>query len=153
MSDKKFTKTFLIILVPILVLLFIIVSITNSSKSDETTTNSSEITVKFGELLDFVENEEDNILIVKTKIEPSYNNEATINQNYFNVCDLIKNQGCNKYNEIQYWAVADMTSGKENKVVSFELDKDSIDKIYNNEIPENSIDEIADHLYIHQSLR
>lgn len=99
--------------------------------------------LRFGELLDSKENGD--ILIIKAKIKPSYNNKATIDQNGFNVEDLILNQGADKFNEIQYWAVADMADGSENKVISFTLDKSLIDKVkaqtlVGNMIVENSID-------------
>ena len=101
--------------------------------------------LKFGELLSitetptylFDENDnfigtEDDIVVVKAKISPSYNNEATIKQNYLNIEDLIKNQGFDKYNELQYWAVADMTDGSEGKVFSCTVDAMHIEMIKRN---------------------
>ncbi len=103
--------------------------------------------LKFGELLSitetptylFDENDqfigtEDNIVVVKAKISPSYNNEATIKQNYLNIEDLIKNQGFDKYNELQYWAVADMTDGSESKVFSCTVDDVHIHMIKNSSV-------------------
>ena len=103
--------------------------------------------LKFGELLSitetptylFDENDqfigtEDNIVVVKAKISPSYNNEATIKQNYLNIEDLIKNQGFDKYNELQYWAVADMTDGSEGKVFSCTVDEVHIHMIKNSSV-------------------
>ena len=116
-----------------------------TEKESETAETNEEkgYKLRFGELLDSTEN--GNILIIKAKITPSYNNKATINQNGFNVEDLILNQGADKFNEIQYWAVADMEDGSESKVISFTLDKNLIDKVKSqtlvgNMIVENSID-------------
>lgn len=106
--------------------------------------------LKYGELLDV--NENDGVLVVKAKIEPSYNNKATIDQNYFNVDDLIQSQGCDKFDEIQYWAVADMTDGSEQKVISFTVDKALIDQIAGGNFPANTMGDYVTDLWIHQSL-
>lgn len=106
--------------------------------------------LKYGELLDV--NENDGVLVVKAKIEPSYKNKATIDQNYFNVDDLIRSQGCDKFDEIQYWAVADMTDGSEQKVISFTVDKALIDQIAGGDFPANTMGDYVTDLWIHQSL-
>lgn len=106
--------------------------------------------LKYGELLDV--NENDGVLVVKAKIEPSYNNKATIDQNYFNVDDLIQSQGCDKFDEIQYWAVAGMTDGSEQKVISFTADKALIDQIAGGDFPANTMGDYVTDLWIHQSL-
>lgn len=93
----------------------------------EENSSTPTLTVPHGEVLDV--NVTGDILIVKTKITPSFNNHSTISQNFFNLEDLIKNQGCSKYDEIQYWAVADMTDGSESKVISFTAPKSTIDGI------------------------
>ena len=55
--------------------------------------------------------------MIKAKIESNISKKLTVSQNGFNVEDLILNQEAEKYNEIQYWAVADMADGTESKVV------------------------------------
>lgn len=107
--------------------------------------------MKYGELIDSIVN--DDTLIVKAKIKPLYNNRSTINQNGYNVGDLIKNQGADKFNEIQYWAVADMTSGNESKVISFTLNKNLINKIKEGSIVDNKIVDNAQDVWILPSLR
>lgn len=107
--------------------------------------------MKYGELIESIVN--DNTLIIKAKISPSYNNKATINQNGYNVGDLIKNQGADKFNEIQYWAVADMEDGSEDKVISFTLNKDLINKIKDDSIVDNKIIDNAQEVWILPSLR
>ena len=121
------------------------------SKSETSTENNGEVKLKFGKLVDI--NEAENKVVVKAKIEPSTSNKTTIDQNGYNVEDLILNQGFDKYNEIQYWAVADMTDGEENKVVSFTLNKDLITKIKNEEVVGNQIVDNADDVYILPSLK
>lgn len=101
----------------------------NSTSNDSVTEKRSNITkIKHGKLLDVKVNDK-NTLIIKAKIEPSMNNKLTVAQNGFNVEDIIKKQGGDKFDEIQYWAVADMTSGDEAKVISFTLNKEKINQV------------------------
>ena len=107
--------------------------------------------IKHGEFIE--SNINDDVLVIKAKIEPSLNNKLTISQNGFNVEDIIKNQGGDQFKEIQYWAVADMTSGEENKVVSFTLNEELIKKIKAGDIVANQIINNADDVYILPSLQ
>lgn len=99
--------------------------------------------------------------VVKAKIEPVYDlltmkmsNKLTVSQNYFNVADLIREQGLHFYNEVQYWAVADMESGNEEKVISFTVPKSVIDGIHENDsYAVNQLGDCVDDLYIHPSLQ
>lgn len=86
---------------------------TTSKPSD----SEQKYSLKTGKILDIKES--DGILIIKAKITPQLTNKLIISQNYHNVEDIIKNQGGDKFTEIQYWAVADMTDGEESKVISF----------------------------------
>ena len=104
-----------------------------------------------GKLLEF--NEYDGGVVIKTKITSSFNNQATVNLNYRNVEDLIVNQGCDRYDEIQYWAVADLSDGTEGKVVSFTVPKSTITKIKNGDIVVTQMGDYVDDLYILPSLR
>lgn len=125
----------------------------SSTSTTETTTESTtDSGVLHGELLSVVD-DEDGLAVVKVKISKSYSKSSTIAQNYFNVSDLIKNRGFDKYTKIQYWAVADMNDGSEQKVISFTLDKDTIQSIANNEIVDNQIGDYSDDLWVHPSLR
>lgn len=107
--------------------------------------------IQHGELLSVIYN--DGVVVVKAKIQPNLTNNLTIEQNYFNIGDLIKNHGFNTCEELQYWAVADMTSGEEVKVISFDLDKDTIDNLYNEKIFENQLEDYVDNLFVHVSLK
>lgn len=107
--------------------------------------------LKFGELLDVSTN--DNLLIIKAKISPSYSNKSTINQNGYNVADIILNQGGDLFDEIKYWAVADMTDGSERKVISFTLTKELINSVKNKQLFGNQIVNKATDVWILPSLQ
>ena len=92
-------------------------------------------------------------LVVKAKIEPSFSNKATVDQNYYNVCDIIRDQNAGVFHEIQYWAVADMTSGEESKVISFTVPKDMIDLIASQDFADNTLGDYVEDLWIHPSLQ
>lgn len=94
-----------------------------------------------------------NIAIIEAKIKPSYNNQTTIDQNYYNIVDLIKNNNFNNYNEIQYWAIMNLNNDSDVKVISFTVPKDIIQKIYNNEISDKNLSTYITDLYIHPSLQ
>lgn len=107
--------------------------------------------LKHGELLDRTISGD--TLVIKAKIEPSYKNSATINQNGFNVEDIVKNQDGDKYKKIQYWAVADMSNGSESKVISFTLNEDLIKSIKNGNTVGNQIVDKAQDVWILPSLQ
>jgi hypothetical protein len=92
-------------------------------------------------------------LIVRVKISSSYSNKATIDQNYYNVVDLIENQGYDQIDLISYCAYADMTDGSEQKVVSFTVDNYLIQTIAQTTFPANTLGDYLDDLWVHQSLQ
>lgn len=114
--------------------------------------DTGNLELKFGELLSVI-SPGDGVVVVKAKIQPSYSNKATIDQNYYSVCDLIRKNGFNKCSELQYWAVADMTDGSESKVISFTLNSDTIQGVYNENIIDNQLGDYVDDLYILPSLQ
>ena len=115
--------------------------------------NDAYITLMHGDRLSAIEVDDGKTLIVKAKIKPSFSNTATIDQNYYNIEDLILNQGCDKYDEIQYWAVADMSDGTESKVVSFTVSKAVIDAVKNQTVVAITMGDYVSDLYIHSCLR
>ena len=112
--------------------------------------DTGSLQLQHGELLSVFYN--DGVVVVKAKIQPNLTNQMTIDQNFFNVGDLIKKHGFNTCEELQYWAVADMTSGDEVKVISFDLDKSTIDSLYSEKIFESQLKDYVDNLFIHNSL-
>jgi len=109
--------------------------------------------VSFGDTEDITIN--GTVMVVKAKIGSSYSNRSTITQNFFNVCDLICNQGCGEFDEIQYWAVADMQDGSESKVVSFTVPGDVIEVIAANDVQAfwQELDKYVDDLWVLPSLQ
>ena len=128
---------------------------TNTNISNTTKDSLDTINLKYGILQSFIISPDTNkrCCIIKAKIESSYNNKATIHQNFFNVEDFIKKQNGYLYDEIQYYAVADMMSGNETKVISFTLDKNIIDGLYNEKIVANTLDNYLNDLWVIESLK
>ena len=104
-----------------------------------------------GELVDATIN--GTTLIIKAKIQPSFSNQATIDQNYFNVTDLVQNQGADVFREIQYWAVADMADGSEGKVIQFTAGRDLIRHIKEDGLLGGMIADYVEDLWIPPSLQ
>lgn len=131
----------------------------NSNPEDNIEYNEATLgySVLHGELLSAIESENNagKVIVFKAKITPSMNNKLTVSQNYFNVVDLIEKQGCTEYDQIQYWAVADMTDGSESKVVSFTLNSDLIQTIANanGRFAAAELGKYVDELYILPSLQ
>lgn len=107
---------------------------------------SAPLSVEYGKLLEVNPNGggNGNTLVVKVKIEPNLTNRMTIEQNYLNIIDIVKNKGFDQFDSIDYWAVADMSDGSEAKVISFLADKNCIDAISNGTIA--SCDTLEKHL-------
>lgn len=110
------------------------------------------VILQYGQLISVIHGTKGTV-VVKAKIGAQINNELTIRQNYYNVMDLIQNQGFDAYNEIQYWAVADTTTGQEVKVISFTINKESIDIIKKGWTTARSLDIYLDDLWILPGLR
>lgn len=91
-------------------------------------------------------------ITIKAKIEPLLSNKQTVDQNYFSVCDFIRKYAGIDYTSISYWAVADMTNGSEEKVISFDLSADIIQTIATEQFPDNQLGNYAENLFIHPSL-
>lgn len=113
--------------------------------------SDQEYTLRYGELLQTTVN--GTTLVIKAKIEPQLTKKITIKQNYYNVCDIITDQGGDAFTEIQYWAVADMTDGSEGKVISFTLDDWVIEMIAEKKIYPAMLEDYAQDLYILPSLK
>lgn len=126
----------------------------SESSDPESGETEKSYTLEHGELVSAVVNDfgDGPILVVKAKISSSYNNAATVDQNYYNVEDLVKNQGCADFHEIQYWAVADMSDGSEQKVVSFTVSAELIRQISDGSVPANKLGDYVADLFIHSSL-
>ena len=130
----------------------------NAAQSQGTEASGNAVTkykLQFGKFLGANTSDIDGkkVIVIKAKIKSSYDNRSTINQNYFNVEDLIQKQGCDAYDEVQYWAVADMSNGEEGKVISFTVNKELIQAIKNGDVPGNKLGDYVDDLFILPSLK
>lgn len=101
-----------------------------------------------GEIMSIKQN--GSTVVVKMKITESWNNKMTVNQNYDIVQDLIQKHGFNTCQELQYWAVMDV--GMEIKVISFTLDKATIDGIYADKLFGEQIEPFTKDLWIAPAL-
>ncbi len=94
-----------------------------------------------------------NTMTIKAKIEASLTDKMTVDQNYYNVDDIIHNQNGNQFHKIRYWAVADMQDGSTSKVIQFDLDKNTITAISNGNILPIEMGEYVSNLWLLPSLR
>lgn len=124
----------------------------SQTKQEQQDPNASEsYKLEFGELLE--ENNNYGVVVLKAKITPSATNKTTIDQNYYNVEDYIQSHDMDGISELQYWAVADMSNGKEEKVISFTVPSSLIESISSKEIPANQLGDKVSELWILPSLR
>lgn len=89
---------------------------------------------------------------IQARIRKNITNEMTINANYFNIGDLITKHGFNTCDEIRYFAVMDI-GGADTKVMSFEVDKSTIDAIYGEKIFGSQIGDYVHDLWIAPGLK
>lgn len=117
--------------------------------------NTAGLHLQFGDLVSVTKSPTSNSVLVKVKIKPILSNNMTITicQNYHNICELIRKNGFDACSEIKYWAVADMTNGKESKVVAFTVNENVIKDIKNRKVFAIRLGNYVDNLFIHPSLR
>lgn len=108
-------------------------------------------TAKFGKVIEA--NKTDKKLTIKYKIDSKSNDKSTLEQNGSNVEDLILNQGGDKFNEIEYVAFTNMDNGKEEKVLSFTVDKQLIRDIKDKKVVGSQIVNKAKNVWISPSLK
>lgn len=92
------------------------------------------------------------VVILTAKVKENLTNKMIIDQNYYIVEDLIKDNGFNTCNRLKYMSVMDV-DGDEMKVVSFDLNKEIIDKVYNEQIFGSQIGDNAENLWINNALK
>lgn len=92
------------------------------------------------------------VVILTAKVKENLTNKMIIDQNYYIVEDLIKDNGFNTCNRLKYMSVMDV-NGDEMKVVSFDLNKEIIDKVYNEQIFGSQIGDNAENLWINNALK
>lgn len=92
-------------------------------------------------------------LDITVKIDWISSGTSTVNQNYFNVCDLIQSQGADAYTTINYTAIMSTTDGGTTTVVFFIVPKSTIDLIKAGNFPEITLSDYVDDLWIHPQLQ
>lgn len=98
----------------------------------------AELKLHYGELVDLTQN--GSTVVVKARFTSHLSRQSFIDQNFFNIGDLVHKNGFNTCEEIQYWAVYQQGDSEE-KVISFTVDKATIAALFNDQIvPEQLID-------------
>lgn len=128
---------------------------TETPAQEEPAEESKDSRISYGEVLDQTENTVDGktVCVLKVKIEPSLTKTMTVDQNYHNVVKFITEGGGDKYDSIDYWAVADMQDGSESKAVSFTVPKETIEKVKDGSLVAIQLKDQVDDLYILPSLQ
>ena len=75
------------------------------------------------------EDNKTNILILQVLLSEAQDREIVLEQNFLNIDDLIKNQNCSVYDQIEYVAKIKNKDNKKEDVMSFLLDKNCINLI------------------------
>lgn len=88
-------------------------------------------------------------IIIKAKVSKNLLNDKMIrNSCYFEVYEAIQDYKLQYYNNLSYWAVADMTNGTEQKVISFEVSQEVMEMVANETIYENQLVDYLTDLWI-----
>lgn len=111
----------------------------------------NDMKLSHGELQDVTTN--GSSIVLKAKIKSSYSKEATIQGCFFSVYEAIQDYGLNQYSQLQYWAVADMTNGTEQKVISFTIPQDVLEGVANETILENQLINYATDVWLAPALQ
>ncbi|MBQ8997172.1 MAG: hypothetical protein IJ086_00600 [Clostridium sp.] len=125
----------------------------DSSETVEATNTykvKDEYCTAYEELLDVIVTND--ILVLKAKIDSGSTNEMTVKYNTDIVKEFISKNNISGVSEIQYWAVADMTYGKDSKVISFTLNESTINAIKNKASAVKNLIPKAEDVWIHPSL-
>ena len=95
------------------------------------------------------------IVVVKMRTEPSYNNAATIKKQYYDIEDISNNLDLKKTKELQVWCIAEMTDGSDDKVFAATISNKNLKAIKDQDVLPNDLEamtSISDDLYILPSL-
>lgn len=91
------------------------------------------LTVKYGKIYDVYDgNEKDdsnNILIIQVQLDDASSEDIVLEQNFLNLEDLVKNQDCSSYDEIQYVGKVRNTENKLENIITFTADKNCMNQI------------------------
>ena len=111
---------------------------------------TSKYTPILGELIKVTE--EGDTLHIKVKVKENDDKKLTIEQNEYNIEDLVVNQNCDKFNSIEYAAVM-YRNGKETDALSFTVNKETIQNLKDRKISISSVIARSENVYIASDLR
>lgn len=94
-----------------------------------------------------------NAMIVQYEIEENLTNKLTVDQNYYNIEKIVKEENLDSIDEIQYLANGKLSNGYDGKIISFTVPKDLFEKIKNDTIVPNQLDQYVSDLWIVNSLK
>ena len=113
--------------------------------------DTSEIQLHYGDLLSTTVN--GTTIVLKAKITSSLTKKMTVDSCFYDVYDAVEKYGLDQYDELQYWAVADMTDGSEQKVISFTVPHDTLEKIANGSIVEGQLQSYSTDVWLSPALQ
>lgn len=161
-GKKPITKKWWFWVIIAFIVAVIVIPSSPKEKAAETPTPTAEATAEpaaeednalkmnTGEILDVKENGD--TLIVKAKVKSLLNNKQTVDQNYYNACEIIRSY-TGDCTVLDYWAVADMSDGSEGKIISFVVPSEVFTIIKTQQFPDNTLGEYVTDLWILPSLK
>ena len=108
-----------------------------------------DLQLRFGEVESI--NQNDKTVVIQAVITPNLTNKMTIGENYYNVEQLIKQNGFNTCDKLCYWAML-KDGDTAIKIIQFDLSKNVIDMIYSEKILGSQIPDYATDLWIAPAL-
>lgn len=123
---------------------------TEATSSDDEWPDVSNMKLNFNTLLEV--NTNGGTIIIKAKIKGNLTAKMALKSCYFDAYEAIQEYGLEQFDELDYWAVADMTDGSESKVISYTISKDVMQKVAREEILENKLVDYADDVWVLPSL-
>jgi len=124
--------------------------IVNSAAGYDTTT-AKDLTVPYGDVLKC--HAYGSVLDIGVKISGLLTDSTTINQNYYNIADLILKQGADAYTTIYYAGYMPAQGGGNAVVISFTVPAHVIDSIKNRTVMEVELPDYVEDLWIHPQLK
>lgn len=142
MINKSYLKTLLLISI-----IFILSGCSNNNKQDVSENQiirEEIICTDYNEMAECTQK----TLMLNFKINYLYSNRSTILQNYYNIEKYIKNNNLEDINNIQYIGYIN-----DNKIISFNVNKELISKIKNKEIIVYDYEDELNELWISNELK
>ena len=151
LRSKRIRKVFKVVGAILCGILIVMFAAVMSSPAKKDNAPNLEAKLRLGEVMSITE--DNGSVTIKAKMNVWSDEKAylVIDNSFANVERLIEQDGFNNFNEINYEAYVVMESPKkvwDEQVLSFTLDKDTIDKIYNGDINEPYIRNFAKDMWV-----